>query len=62
MRTNPSTRTIGIDVGDRKHSVCVLGADGKSLDESTVANTREAMTRLSKKHPGMNGVLAKSPS
>ena len=52
MRTNPPTRTLGIDLGDRKHSVCVLGADGKILDESTVANTREAMARLSKKHPG----------
>ncbi len=52
MKTNSSTKTLGIDLGDKKHSVCVLGADGKILDESTVANTREAMTRLSKKHPG----------
>jgi hypothetical protein len=52
MKTNSSTTTIGIDLGDRKHTICVLGADGKILEESTVSNTREAMARLSKKHPG----------
>lgn len=52
MKTNSSNRTVGIDLGDNKHSFCVLGADGKILEESTVANTREAMTRLSKKHSG----------
>ena len=52
MKTNSSTRTVGVDLGDRKHSVCVLGAGGEILDESTVANTREAMARLSKQHPG----------
>ncbi len=52
MKTNSSTTTLGIDLGDRKHSICVLGADGKVLGESTITNSRESMARLSKKHPG----------
>jgi transposase len=52
MKTNSSTTTIGLDLGDRKHSVCVLDAAGKIAGETTIANTREAMTRFSRKHPG----------
>ena len=33
-------------------SVCVLDAGGKVSAETTIANTREAMARFSKKHPG----------
>jgi hypothetical protein len=46
MKTNSSAATIGIDLGDKKHSICVLGANGKVLSESTITNSREAMTRL----------------
>lgn len=52
MKTNSSTTTIGIDLGDKRHSVCVLDAAGKVSAEATISNTREAMARLSKKHPG----------
>jgi len=52
MKTNSSTKTIGIDLGDRKHAICVLGAAGEILSESVIVNSREAMARLSKKHPG----------
>ncbi len=52
MKTNSSTKTIGIDLGDRKHAICVLGAAGKILSELIIVNSRESMARLSKKHPG----------
>ncbi|GAA5484455.1 IS110 family transposase [Haloferula sargassicola] len=52
MKTNSSTTTIGIDLGDRKHSICVLAVDGEILAETTLTNTREAMSRFSKKYPG----------
>ncbi|WP_193215034.1 IS110 family transposase [Luteolibacter marinus] len=52
MKTKSSTTTIGIDLGDKKHSICVLDAAGKVLSESTITNTRGSMARLSKRHPG----------
>ncbi|MGB3120668.1 MAG: IS110 family transposase [Verrucomicrobiales bacterium] len=49
--TIPST-TIGLDLGDKKHSVCVLNADGEIIDERTITNHRESLRRLSLKYPG----------
>lgn len=52
MRTSSSARTVGIDLGDRKHSVCVLDPKGAILKEETITNTRGSLTALSKRHPG----------
>lgn len=53
MKTKTSsTRTIEIDLGDRKHAVCVLDAEGGIVTEQTIANTRESLTKLSAEHPG----------
>jgi hypothetical protein len=52
MKTKSSTETVGIDLGDRKHAICVLDAAGEILTDSKITNSRDAMTRLSKKHPG----------
>lgn len=43
--------TIGIDLGDRKHTICVLDTQGKVLEESVCANTREALQKLSITYP-----------
>ena len=34
--------TIGIDLGDKKHAVCVLDHEGKIIDERSMVNSREA--------------------
>lgn len=52
MKTNSSTKTVGIDLGDKKHTICVLDAAGKILSEFKITNSREAMARLSRNHPG----------
>jgi transposase len=52
MKTQPSTTTIGLDLGDRRHAVCVLGGDGKILRERTIANSRKMLERLSESYPG----------
>jgi len=44
--------TIGLDLGDKKHAVCVLDAAGDIIDERSVTNHRESLRRLSQKHPG----------
>jgi predicted NBD/HSP70 family sugar kinase len=35
MKTKKSAITIGIDLGDRKHAVCVLDAKGEILKQET---------------------------
>ena len=47
------TATIGIDLGDRRHAVCVLNQEGKIIEECTVANDRGRPMRrrfLSQRH------------
>ena len=39
--------TIGIDLGDKKHVVCVLDHEGEIIDERSMVNNREALQRLS---------------
>lgn len=50
--TADSTLILGLDLGDRRHSVCVLDAAGEILAETTIANTREQLEALSRQHPG----------
>lgn len=50
-----STKTlntvIGIDLGDRKHAVCVTGKNGKILREFTIANNRKHLEELAAEYP-----------
>lgn len=46
-----STTTIGIDLGDRKHAICVLDAEGGIVSERSITNTRESLAKLSASHP-----------
>ena len=52
MKNTSSTRTIGLDLGDRKHAVCVLDAKGELLKQEAITNTRPSLLALSKRHPG----------
>lgn len=52
MKTKSSTIVVGLDLGDRRHAVCILGEDGKILREYTIANSRNALDKLSVAYPG----------
>lgn len=52
MKKKSSDLTIGIDLGDRKHAVCVLDAAGNVLKHETITNNRGSLTALSRRHPG----------
>lgn len=52
MKTKIPLITIGLDLGDKKHAICVLNQDGEIIDERTITNHRESLRRLSQKHPG----------
>jgi transposase len=49
---NSNNATIGIDLGDRRHAVCVLSAGGEILAEEMITNTRECLTAYAQRHPG----------
>lgn len=52
MKSKSSTFTIGIDLGDRKHAICVLDAEGEILTEETITNSRGSLIALSRRFPG----------
>lgn len=44
--------TIGMDLGDRNHAVCVLDADGHKIEECTVACTPKAVAAFCARYQG----------
>lgn len=52
MKTKSSAITIGIDLGDRKHAVCVLDAKGDILKQEIINNNRGSLAALSRRYPG----------
>ena len=51
MKTTIPQTTIGIDLGDMKHAVCVLDHDGEIIKQRTIVNTKEALKRVSRRYP-----------
>jgi len=51
MKNSKSSTTVGIDLGDQKHAICALDAEGEIIDERTITNHRESLRRLSQKYP-----------
>lgn len=43
--------TIGMDMGDRKHTICILSCQGKVLSRTTVPNTASALRTCFKNQP-----------
>ena len=50
MKTKIPSKTIGLDLGDRKHAYCVLDVCGEIIEEGSVGSDRESLRRLSKKY------------
>jgi len=38
--------TIGIDLGDRQHEVCVIDHDGEIVETVSIGSDRDALRRL----------------
>lgn len=47
----PSRFTLGLDLGDRRHHVCVLDAAGQIVREGALPNTRPALAKLLADYP-----------
>ena len=44
--------TIGMDLGDKNHEVCVLDQEGQIMDRYSVGNTRDQLQKMFKRYPG----------
>ena len=53
-------RTIGIDLGDRESSYCVLSQDGTIIEQGSVQNTPEAFEQQFARSPHGRAVLEAS--
>ncbi len=51
MKNKIPSITIGLDLGDKKHAICVLNEAGEVLEERSITNHRESLRRLSQKYP-----------
>jgi transposase len=49
--------TIGLDLGDRRHHVCVLDEAGDIVAEETIVNTRACLEAFSTRFPGATIVM-----
>ena len=43
---------IGVDLGDRKHYICVTDKHGDVMEEKTITNTLQALSNLAEQYPG----------
>lgn len=46
-----SQTIIGIDLGDKKHAVCVLGKDGEIVSEFSISNREARLEQLARDYP-----------
>src|SRR5215210_8203092 len=56
-RMNIKTLTVGLDLGDRHHHVCVLDEAGEILAQEVIVNTREVVTAFCARFPGATIVM-----
>ena len=45
MKKTTIQHTLGIDLGDRKHTICIIDQAGEVIQESRISNTRENLAR-----------------
>ena len=51
MKKTTTQHTLGIDLGDCKHAICIIDQAGEEIQESRISNTRENLAQLSKSYP-----------
>src|SRR5512133_3791986 len=49
--------TLGRDLGDLRHSLCVLDPQGVIREETTIANDRDALRKLAAKYPAARAII-----
>src|SRR5258705_11148132 len=54
---NKKQITIGLDLGDRRHTYCVLDEAGKMTREGSLGNTGEELAAMARSYPGASLVM-----
>jgi len=49
--------TIGLDLGDKSHEICVINAAGTIAHRASILNKRKALTELSEAYPGSTVIM-----
>lgn len=49
--------TIGMDLGDNRHDVCIIDGKGDVIERSEVENTRKSLTAFLEKYPGAQVIM-----
>lgn len=57
MNPTDSQLTIGLDLGDRRHTVCVLSAGGDIVTEEVIVNTRACLEVFATRFPAATIVM-----
>ena len=52
MKTKQYKTIIGVDLGDKKHHVCITDKDGTILLEKTISNNHTQLSKLAHEHQG----------
>ena len=58
----PSGFTLGLDLGDRSHHVCVMDATGQIVREGALSNTRPALAKLLAEYPAPRSCWKRAPT
>ena len=51
MKNKIPAITIGLDLGDKKHAICVLNQAGEIVEERSITNHRESLKRFPRSIP-----------
>jgi len=52
-----SNITVGLDLGDRRHRFCALDERGEVVEEGSLCNDRDSLTKLAGRYHGALGVM-----
>jgi hypothetical protein len=57
VRNRTKTVTIGIDLGERKHTFCVLDAYGEVVERGSMPNARRELEGFARRYPSATVVI-----
>jgi transposase len=57
QQTKSSNITVGLDLGDRRHRFCALDERGEVVEEGSLCNDRDSLTKLAGRYHGALGVM-----
>jgi transposase len=57
QQTKSSNITVGLDLGDRRHRFCALDDRGEVVEEGSLCNDRDSLTKLAGRYHGALGVM-----